>query len=426
MARGPGTTMLILAAGLSLLAAGPACGQPEECGAQRNVRTGSLDESTWRQLNVITGEMGEARYGEAREDLLNMLGRAGRDGYLQAILNQALGQVESARGDDVAALGYFEAAVELDTLPDAAHYALVYRLAQLNFLQERYDAALGRLRLWFCATPPDKVTSAAWVLKASIHARQEDFAGVLEAIDAALALDQNPPEAWYGMKLAAHYRLEQYGPAAETLEVLVSRWPERKRYWLQLSQMLDRLGQRERALAVLALAWRERMLDAEADITYLSALYREAKVPCKAAEVLERGIREGSVRPSQVHWTLVGDAWYAADELEKSLAAYREAGKAAGDGLADLRRGYILVGLERWPAALEALNRALRKGGLDDRETGEAYLMRGMARFNLGDADSASADWSRAEDHDASREAAREWLKHLREEQARRARLTAG
>jgi tetratricopeptide (TPR) repeat protein len=168
------------------------------------------------------------------------------------------------------------------------------------------------------------------------------------------------------------------------------------------------------------------MLDSEADLTYLAALYQDAKVPYKAAAVLERGIRAGIVQPSPLHWTHVGDAWYAADELEKSLAAYREAGNVADDGLADLRRGYILVGLERWPDALDALNQALGKGGLDDHQTGEAYLMRGMARFNLGDADGAGADWARAGDHDASRKAARQWMNQLREEQERPGRPMAG
>jgi tetratricopeptide (TPR) repeat protein len=162
-------------------------------------------------------------------------------------------------------------------------------------------------------------------------------------------------------------------------------------------------------------------LDKQSDITYLSSLYSNSNVHYKAAEVLEQGIRDGIVRPSKVHWTLVGDAWYAAEELEKSLAAFEEAGRLADDGLTDLRRGYILIDLERWPAALEALNRALEKGGLDERQSGEAYLLRGMSQFNLGDFDRASVDWGRAGRYEKSREAARQWQNHLEEERRRRA-----
>ena len=47
---------------------------------------------------------------------------------------------------------------------------------------------------------------------------------------------------------------------------------------------------------------------------------------------------------------------------------------------------------------------------------GEAYLLRGMAQFNLGNFESAGADWNRAGRYQQTREAARQWMNHLREE----------
>ncbi len=413
----------LLAALAVLAAAMPVCafGPGRDCGVERDPGTGTLDELTWKQLNAIYEDVGEERYDEAYAALQKLLGRAGRDTYLQAVLNQALAQVEWARGNYDPALRYFETAVELDTLPDEAHFALMYQIAQLYFMKERYEDALASLDLWFCTVPREKVTSAAWVLKASIFAQKGDFPGTLEAIDAAIAMDPDPRESWYQVKLAAHYELEQYPQAADTLELLISRWPDKKLYWTQLSQIHYKLKQEDRALAVMALAWRRNLLDKQADITYLSSLYSNSELPYKAAEVLEQGIRDGVVEPSKSHWTIVADAWYAAEELERALAAYEQAGKAAGDGEIDLRRGYILVDLERWPAALEALDLALEKGGLDDRRTGEAYLLRGMARFNLDDLDGASADWGRAGRYERSRDAARQWMNHLEEERRRRA-----
>jgi tetratricopeptide (TPR) repeat protein len=411
----------LFAALLTLALPAPASAQGRDCGVERSPDAGMLDELTWKQLNAIYEDVGEERYDEAYADLQKLLGRAGRDTYLQAVLNQALAQVEWARGNYDPALRYFETAVALDTLPNEAHFALMYQIAQLYFMKDRYDDALASLDLWFCTVPKDKITSAAYVLKASIFAQKGDFPGTLEAIDAAIAMDPDPKESWYQVKLAAHYELEQYPQAADTLELLISRWPDKKLYWTQLSQIYYKLKQDDRALAVMALAWRRQLLDKQGDITYLSSLYSNAEVPYKAAAVLEQGIRDGVVESNKSHWTIVADAWYAAEELERSLAAYAEAGKAASDGEIDLRRGYILVDLERWPDALEALNMALEKGGLDERRTGEAYLLRGMAQFNLGNLDGASADWGRAGRYERSRDAARQWLNHLEEERRRRA-----
>jgi tetratricopeptide (TPR) repeat protein len=411
---------LLLGLFLVLAPIEPVLGQPDSCGVQRDVGTRALDERVWKQLNVIYEKVSAQQYDEAYEDLRKMLGKAGREPYLQAILNQALAQVEWSRGNYRASLGFFEQAVELNTLPDQAHFTLMYQIAQLYFMQDRYDEALEKLDLWFCESPAEEITSAAYVLQASIYIQKEDCAGAVRAIDQAISVDDDPKEAWYQLKLAAQYELEQFPQAAATLEIMVSKWPGNKTYWTQLSQIYFRLKKVDQALAVQALAYRNGLLDKQTDLLYLSSLYSNSDVPFKAAAVLQNGIEAGIVESNTYHWTIVAESWYAAEELERSLLAYEQAGTAASDGVIDLRRSFILVDLERWPAALESLDLALQKGGLDERKTAEVYLLRGMAQFNLGNFDSASADWGRASRYEKTREAARQWMNHLQEERRRR------
>lgn len=390
------------------------------CGTERHAGGGALDELTWRRLNGIYEEVGEERYDEAFADLEQMLQRAGRDAYLRAILNQAMAQVEWARGNYESSLRFFERAVELDTLPDETHFALQYQIAQLYYMQDRFDEALARLEAWFCAVPEERISASAYVLEAAIQAGREHHAGALEAIERAIAMEESPREDWYLLKLAAHYELGQYSEAAATLEVLIENWPGNKQYWLQLAQVYDRLGQESRALAVLALAYRRGLLDEEADILWLSSLYSSSELPYKAAGILEDGIRGGVVAGSGTRWAQAADAWYAAAELERALAAYVEAGRVSGSGDIDLRRAHILIDLERWEEAAEALDLALERGGLDDRRTGEAYLLRGLARYSLDRPDQAAADWERAGRYETARDAAGQWLEHLHEERQRK------
>lgn len=401
--------------------AAPALALEKECNTERKVGVHALDEMTWRQLNRINEQVSDLQYDAAEAELEKLLTRSGRDAYLQAIIYQALGQVSWAKEHYDKALASLGKALELDILPDATHFALMYQVAQLYYLQERYTDSLKNLDLWLCHSPQEDIGSAAWVLKASIHSRMNDYINALAAIETAISLDERPKEQWYQLKLAAHFELEQFPAAAATLEAMIALWPENKQYWVQLSQVSYKLKQTEKALAVMALAYRGHLLDSESELVWLSNLYSLADIPYKAAVVMQKGMEDGVVRALQKHWLMVADSWYRAAELELALQAYKKAGEVSENGEIDLRRSYILVDLEQWEDALTALNAALDKGGLNQGKKAEAFLLRGVAHFNLKNFDSARSDWVMASRDDDSKDAARQWLNHLREERRRQA-----
>jgi tetratricopeptide (TPR) repeat protein len=107
--------------------------------------------------------------------------------------------------------------------------------------------------------------------------------------------------------------------------------------------------------------------------------------------------------------------------MEKALAAYERAGAQSTDGNLDLQRAFILTGQERWERAIGALRRALDKGGLSETENGNAYLLLGTALFNTGDLDGAMDAFDQAENYGKVRQAAREWMNHVRQERSRQA-----
>ena len=147
--------------------------QASECGQPRKVGTRALDEASYKQLNKVYEDVGEEKYDEAFAQLQKMLARVRKDVYLDAVLSQAMAQVEWSRENFDAALIYFERTVELNALPDQPHFALMYQIAQLYFMKERYDDALERLELWYCTSPEEKITADSYVLKASIYAQKE-------------------------------------------------------------------------------------------------------------------------------------------------------------------------------------------------------------------------------------------------------------
>ena len=408
---------------LCLIAGSPEglASQDSNCGAQRSVPRRALDEMSWKQLNRIDELLSAEQVDEAEAALERMMERAAGDPYLQAIVHQALAQVAWQKQEFDSALSHDQQAVELNVLPDDAHFSLMYQIAQLHFMQERYAEALNELALWFCQSPPESIDSKAWALKAAIHSGSLQYEEALDAIETAISLNDEPQEPWFQLSLAARLELDRYREAVATLRRMIELWPDRKYYWIQLSQLLFKLDQEREALDVMALAYRARLLDSQADLTWLSSLYGQAGIPQRAAEVLERGILEGVVSPTRDHWLMVADSWYRAEELAPALQAYEAAGQMSADGSVDLRRAYLLVGLERWNDVLNALAAALEKDGLGEQKSAEAFLLRGIAHFHLEDFGSAESDWQRASRDDKSRDAAQQWLNHLREERKVRA-----
>jgi len=396
-----------------------ALAQASECGVKRDKTGGALDEVTYKKLNDIYEDVGNELYDIAYDKLKVMIKRA-KGKYLRATLYQMMAQVEWARSNYDSALINFEAAVDLNALPDNIHFALMYQIAQLYYMQERFDDALDKLALWMCKVPPEKIKASAYVLKASIYAQKTDWKNVVPAIEIAISMSEKPKEAWYQLKLASHFELEQFPEAADTLEIMIEHWPDKKDYWVQLSQIYYKLKKDDEALSIIALAYRRDMLDKQADIMYLSNLYSNRDVPYKASAVLQKGLEDGIVESNDKHWTMVADAWYAAEEMEKSLAAYEQAGKASEDGDLDLRRSYILVDMERWADAIEALEAALEKGGLNDRKSGEANVLLGMSEFSLEHYNNAAKAWKRALKYPKSKKAAQQWMNHMQEERARK------
>jgi tetratricopeptide (TPR) repeat protein len=393
--------------------------QTSECGKKRDVTAGALDEATWNRMNDVFEDVGEERYDSAFEKLQKMNARA-QGNYEKAILAQALAQVEWSRSNYDAALTNFETAVTLDALPDLAHFSLMYQISQLYYMKDRYDEALDKLALWMCKVPKEKITPASYYLKAAIYTAKQDWKNVVSAIDTAISMSDEQKESWYQLKLGAHFELEQFPRVAQTLEIMVQYWPDKKNYWIQLSQIYYKLKKDDEALSVLALAYRRNMLDKQTDILYLSSMYSNKDVPFKAAKVLQKGMEDGIVESNKRHWMIIADAWFTAEEMDNALVAYEKAGQASDDGEIDLRRAYILVDMERWDEAAMAVEAALDKGGFSERKTGDAYMLQGMSEFNLGNYNKASTAWGRASKYPKAKKSAQQWMNHMREERTRK------
>lgn len=393
-----------------------------ECGVEREVSPAGLTERTHNRLSDIYEKIGDEAYTEAFDDLEHLLERTRRQEYEQATIYQAMAFVRAQQERYEEAIEYFNRSIELDRMPNSQHFEMILQVAQLYYALERYRDSLDQLEFWFCVVPDDQTNVAdVWVMKASIHSQIEEFREAIEAIDTAIAISDEPREQWYQLKLGMHFELDEYRQASDVLRILIRMSPEKKNYWVQLSSILTELEEERDARAVLALAHRKGLLDRQTEYLQLASLQQAHDAPRKAAEIMEDGLDKGVIEGTRQNWEMTAGAWYEARELEKALNAYEQAGALADDGKLDLQRAFILVDMERWDEASDALERALALGGLSETEIGNAWLLRGISAFNRGLYDEALEHFNEASNYGRVERAAGEWINQVREERSRQA-----
>lgn len=389
------------------------------CGEQREIETGLMSESTYNRLNKVAELIGEEKYSEAVSELEDLRGSRLSD-FEKATVEQYLGFLAAQRERYPDAIDHFSEAVQLNQLSNQTHFEMILQIAQLYNALERYDEALEQLDFWFCVSAEQaRKVAEVWVLKASLHLQKDDYPEALAAMNQAIEIADQVPESWYRTKLGILLELEDYSPAAEVAKILIEVNPDRKEYWSQLSGIYLELGQNRNAMATLHLAYRRGLLDRGSEFTQLAALLQQMEAPRLAAEVLQDGLESGYIEATANNWEMTAGAWYQARELDRSLEAYEKAGRLSDSGKIDFQRASIMIAEENWEGALAAATRALQKGDLVESQEGTAYLLVGMAQFNLDNLDAAEQAFIRASNYGTLRPAAREWLNHIEQTRQR-------
>lgn len=382
--------------------------------AQKKRRvTVSMTEQTYKKLTRIHGLIGEEKYDAALK-LLKPLVRQLRNDYERAITFQTYGFIYASREQYPQATENLEKALSFASLPPAQEQDLTFTLAQLYIVQGQHKQGIETMERWFStAEEPD---GHAYAMLASAYSQDRQFDKAIPALEKAIRLTDDPEEAWYRLLTSMYYQVKQYTRAAETLEIMTARWPENMRYWKQLSSVYLILKNEARALAVLDIAYQRGYLSEQREILRLASLHAYRNDPYEAAQVLESGIEQGLVEANRKHLELLGNYYVSAQETPKALEALIMAAKLADNGKIDQRVAYLLIEQENWQLAEQALQWALEKGGLD--KPGKAWLLRGMAAYELGDYASAREHFQAAGRFQHSRADAAQWVSHIDTEQA--------
>ena len=372
----------------------------------------TLSKKVYDQITGAQTLMEQEQHPQAVSQLQTLLQDADLSPYERAMVNQTLGYAYAAQEQYAESAAAFQQSLDIGTLPEESAQIVRYNMAQILIAAERYADGAAILEDWLATGTEAEPRARVLLAQAYTQLGQYDRAErhLLQAISQATEFQ----EPWHRLLVSIYIEQEKFSEAAGVLRRLLGHFPEKKTYWLQLSQTYSGSEQHEQAASTLAMAYKQGLLR-EREALQIVSYYLHLGLPYKAAELLADGLTRGLIADSDEHQELLVTCWLHAREYQRALDVLERNAKTADTGKADISRAEILVQLERWPEAATSAAAALSKGGL--KEPGSAYLLLGIAEYQAGKLDESTEAFNTATSYKPAAKRARQWLMLLKREQ---------
>ncbi len=369
--------------------------------------------STWtyKRLAEVQEDLGKERLSSALSRLGTLSSKSRLNSHERALVWQMYGFAYSMQGRYQDAAKAFEKCLAEDSLPESATQHTRYNLAQAYLGSEAFGKAIGELNIWLAAAK--NPTPDAYYLLAAAHVQLKDFKSALPFARQAVSMKKKPRESWLNLLMSVHFELNQLRSVLEVCKRLVEIYPKRS-YWLQLSSVYNELGDTRRALASLELAYAQGFVTRSNEIISLVSLYLDQGIPFKAAEILEKEINAGKVETTLNNMKMLSSAWLQSRERMRALDPLQKAAQIDPTGESYFLLAQVYIEAEQWKKAHEAAQSAVRKSGL--KRPGQVHLLDGIALLSMKQKSKARKAFERAEKFGDDKEAARQWLNHMREQ----------
>lgn len=349
-------------------------------------RSETLSPAVAKDLQEVFELMTAEQYQQALGVVDQLISRRGSSmkAFDKATTYELRGSIKANLENFQGALRDFQIALDTGALPIARNNQLQYFIAQLHFQLEDFPAAIRGLNRWIsdAQAAGQPIDANAYYLLAAAYVSTENFSAARNPAEQAVALRSQAKKGDYDLLNLVYSELNQASPRLALLEKMINIWPQDRGYWTQLSGLYSTSKRDSDAFAVLEVAYRAGLLSKQAEILTLVQYYSFFDNPFRGAKLLEREMDAGLVERNQKNLTLLSQLWSQAREHKRAIPVLRAAAKSASNGALYYRLGQVLLADEQYGEASKALSSALNKGGMSSKDTGDAWLLLGTARFS--------------------------------------------
>ncbi|MGR5319975.1 tetratricopeptide repeat protein [Vibrio alfacsensis] len=372
-----------------------------------------LSDRTFRTVNKVQELIATEKYSAAKEKLNSALDSTKSKKYDRAVLLQQTGFLYSLQDNYAQAAKYFAEALKLDALPVPVAQQVRYSLAQLYLAEEKFKLSVKTMNEWFkvAETTKEKPQAHAYITLASAYIQLEDYRNAIPPTKKAISMTKNPSESWYLILVASHYELGQLKSVVSVLKTLTSKYPEKKRYWMQLSGVYMELGQERNSLAALEAVYKMGKLEGEKEYLRLVNFLAYQGIPYKAAKTLEREMASGNIEKTKANYDRLASFWQQAKELDESIIAYKKSYEMAPSAKTQIQIARLMIQDKQYSQATKFAKNIAPDANREQK--GELNYIRGMAYFELNQPGNALKAMKSAAQSPDMKAAANPWINFL-------------
>ncbi len=324
-----------------------------------------------------------------------------QNSYDYAILLEYKAQALLLKGDYANAIAPMERGLQLSDAHNPTYSderitrELCYFLAQLYYQEGNAKGATPKqtaayldksesyMKRWMRMTP--KPTPEGLLFYASLlynratqdadHPDQALIKKTLSIVERGLHMSTHPRDQFYVLKLVCLQQLNRNAEAIEFLELLVAQKPENKTYWQQLAGLYLGQDQPVRAIITIERAQTHGIMVAPKDNYNLVGIHFNIGQFGRAAELLDKGLHDGSIENDIKNWELLASALQQMHRDFKAIDVLEEAAKRfPKESQLEYLIAQNLYSLDKYAEALQHLERCVAHGGGNKPEQTNLFM----------------------------------------------------
>jgi tetratricopeptide (TPR) repeat protein len=388
-------------------------------GAQQPARDYSWSDSTSEVLPKYKVALDAKNYDAAVALLDAQIAKVPADSYDAAMLNQLKTQTLLQKGDFAKALEPTEKALALSNAKTPTYFDervtrdLTYFLIQLyvqegvqtkvpGLAQKLFEKADAAMQQWLKLTPGSSADAQllysqllyTWAAQNPEKPDLKLMERALQETEKGMHLAVRPKDTFYVLKLAALQQLGRTAETADMFELLIKQKPELSTYYPQLAATYLGMAQNAgatpvqahennlRAALTIERAQAQGHMNTPQHTFNLIGIYFNMGQFEKAADLLEAGLKAGSIEKELKNWELLALAYQQLERPLRSVEALKEASKAfPKSGQIEFLIAQAYHGLEKSEDALTHLQAAVAKGNLTRPH--QVYLFLAYVAYEL-------------------------------------------